>query len=131
MYTSLPSPTSIPIPIPVKKYTSASTYACACASSPPSPPSKYILLQGGPFYNKNTVTEILSNSILLSTAARTPFSPTLEIEKDRIFNFITEVDEKKEAVLEIDELFADTVCRNLVENGLLAAVIWDDSGAPL
>lgn len=83
--------------------------------SPPSscsisPPAKYILLQGGPFNNKDTVNNILAEAIP-------------DVSKSYVADFVEEVNLKGESYIRVNSKDAEYICRNLVENGLYAKII--------
>lgn len=104
---------TIPIDIPRKPMSSNSKIQHKM--SPPSscslsPPAKYILLQGGPFTNKESVNTILTEAIP-------------DVSKSYVSNFIDEVNLKGESYIRVDSSDADNICRNLVENGLYAKIV--------
>lgn len=104
---------TVAIDIPKKPFCCASK--TQTRMSPPSscsinPPAKYILLQGGPFNNKETINNILTEAIP-------------DVSKSYVANFIDEVNIKGEAYIRVNNQDADNICRNLVDNGLYAQII--------
>lgn len=104
---------TIPIDIPRKPI--SSNKKIQHKMSPPSscsmsPPAKYILLQGGPFTNKESVNTILTEAIP-------------DVSKSYVSDFVEEVNLKGEAYIRVDTHDAEDICRNLVENGLYAKIV--------
>jgi hypothetical protein len=104
---------TVPIDIPIKPLccnNKTQTRMSPPSSCSISPPSKYILLQGGPFNNKDTVNNILTEAIP-------------DVSKSYVSHFVDEVNLKGEAYIRVNNTDADNICRNLVDNGLYAKII--------
>jgi hypothetical protein len=95
----------INVPIPNMTKTNRVVMQSISPSFPPRKKSKTLVFYGAPFHNKDTVSRLLQECV--------------EINADAAYEIIKEVEIHKYArITTCDEMKANIVCKNLIDNGL-------------